>query len=138
MSDSTSVHVPHLGGIDAAYKMPYGYVPAKPTLVLVSPYALSLDTFDLQFTDNALTETANLLAIDHIGQGRTRCKETDAWSFWDTATMNLQVLDGLRIGRVFLLGTAQGAWVCMRMALLEPDRVALIPAERVRATIARS
>lgn len=50
MSDSTTIHVPHLGGIDATYKMPYAYDPAKPTFILVSPYALSLDTCSSQTT----------------------------------------------------------------------------------------
>lgn len=121
MSDSQTIHVPHLGGIDAAYKMP-SYNPTKPTIVLVAPWTTSLDIFSTQFDDNELTDSANLLAIDLLGQGYTRTK-SDTWTYWDSARMNFQILDALGIGRVFVLGTAQGGWVAVRMVLLEPDRV---------------
>lgn len=39
--------------------------------------------------------------------------------------MNLQVLDALGIkGKVFALGTSQGGWIVVRMALLQPHRIA--------------
>lgn len=38
--------------------------------------------------------------------------------------MNLQVLEALGIaGKIFVLGTSQGGWICIRMALLAPDKV---------------
>lgn len=37
--------------------------------------------------------------------------------------MNLQVMEGLGVERGFALGTSQGGWVVVRMALLEPERV---------------
>jgi pimeloyl-ACP methyl ester carboxylesterase len=37
--------------------------------------------------------------------------------------MNLQVLDALKIDRAFVLGTSQGGWVTVQMALLRPEKV---------------
>jgi pimeloyl-ACP methyl ester carboxylesterase len=37
--------------------------------------------------------------------------------------MNLQVMDALGIKKAFVLGTSQGGWITVRMALLEPDRI---------------
>lgn len=48
-------------------------------------------------------------------------------TYWDTAIMNLQVLEALGVkGRVFVLGTSQGGWICVRMALLAPEKVCLL------------
>jgi len=37
--------------------------------------------------------------------------------------MNLQVMDALRIKKAFVLGTSQGGWITVRMALLAPNRI---------------
>jgi pimeloyl-ACP methyl ester carboxylesterase len=58
-------------------------------------------------------------------QGGTRCK-TEHFTYWDTAIMNLLVLDALGIEKAFALGTSQGGWLVVRMALLAPDRVGFI------------
>ena len=66
----------------------------------------------------------NLIAIELLGHGQTRAEKTEHWTYWDTAVMNLQVLDQLGVkGKVFVLGTSQGGWICVRMALLQPERV---------------
>jgi pimeloyl-ACP methyl ester carboxylesterase len=47
---------------------------------------------------------------------------------WDTAIMNLQVMDALSIPHAFVLGTSQGGWITVRMALLSPSRISgIIP-----------
>src|SRR5690349_23442152 len=38
-------------------------------------------------------------------------------------TLFRSVLDALGIDRAFVLGTSQGGWIAVRMALLAPDRV---------------
>lgn len=124
MPDPLHIHVPHLGGIDVGYKM-HPYDPQKPTIVLVPPYSLEKDIFCVQFEDKELTNTANLIAIDPLSHGCTRATRRDTWTYWDSAEMNLQVLDGLSIDKVFVLGCAQGGWICVRMALMEPDRVSI-------------
>lgn len=128
MPDVTITHVPHLGGIDVAYRM-FPHDPNKPTIVLVPPYTIESDIFREQFDDKHLTETANLIAIDPLGHGRTRATKRETWTYWDSAEMNLQILDRLDIEKVFVLGSAQGGFICVRMALMEPDRVNILPCE---------
>ena len=116
------IHVPHLGGIDAAYQMPQPYDPSKPTLVLVNSFTTDSDLYQKQYVNKQLTDTINLLAIELLGHGQTRTAREN-WTYWDTAEMNLQVLDQLGIDKVFVLGTSQGGWITVRMALLRPEKV---------------
>ena len=126
MPNTKIVHVPHLGGIDAGYQMPHSYDASKPTLVLVNSFTTSSELYQSQFKNKDLTDRMNLIAIELLGHGQTRCK-TEHFTYWDTAIMNLQVLDALGIkGKIFVLGTSQGGWICVRMALLAPDKVSLI------------
>lgn len=78
--------------------------------------------YNVQFEDRALTEAVNLLAIEPLGHGATSAT-SDQWTYWDTAIMALQVMDALHVERAFALGTSQGGWIVVRMALLAPDRV---------------
>ncbi len=52
----------------------------------------------------------NLLAIELLGHGKTRTK-SENWTYWDTAYMNLQVLEAVGIPKAFVLGTSQGGWI---------------------------
>jgi len=123
MPNTKTVHVPHLGGIDAAYQMPHPYDPKKPTLVLVNSFTTSSDLYQSQYANTNLTQTMNLLAIELLGHGQTRTR-SENWTYWDTAHMNLQVLDALSIkSPIFVLGTSQGGWITARMALLAPERI---------------
>ncbi|KAF2173097.1 hypothetical protein M409DRAFT_62705 [Zasmidium cellare ATCC 36951] len=127
-SKTKTIHVPHLGGIDAGYQMSENYDASKPTLVMVNSFTTSAELYRKQFEDEALTGRMNLLAVELLGHGETRT-DTEHWTYWDTAIMNLQVLDALGItGKVFVLGTSQGGWITVRMALLAPERIAgIIP-----------
>lgn len=121
-SGAKTIRVPHLGGIDAGYWLS-PYDPQKPTLVLVNSFMTSKDLYARQFAKKEVTDVTNLLAIDLLGHGDTRT-ESENFTYWDTAIMNLQVLDALDIkGKIFVLGTSQGGWVTVRMALLAPNRV---------------
>jgi len=62
----------------------------------------------------------NLLAIELLGHGQTRTK-SENFTYWDSAIMNIQVLSALGIKKAFVLGTSQGGWITVRMALLAPD-----------------
>lgn len=125
MPNVKTVRVPHLGGIEAAYQMPAAYDASKPTLVLVNSFTTSSELYGQQYANAALTSAMNLLAIELLGHGQTRTAREN-WTYWDTAEMNLQVLDALHItGKVFVLGTSQGGWITVRMALLKPDRVTI-------------
>jgi len=127
MPNTKTVHVPHLGGIDAAYQMPQPYDSSKPTLVLVNSFTTSSELYRQQYANKELTGKMNLLAIELLGHGQTRTK-SENFTYWDTAIMNIQVLDALDIKKAFVLGTSQGGWITVRMALLAPDKIAgIIP-----------
>ncbi|KAL4797916.1 Alpha/Beta hydrolase protein [Aspergillus venezuelensis] len=119
---TTTIRVPHLGGIDAAYQTPYPIDKSKPTVVLVNSFTTSSELYRAQFADKSLTDNVNLLAIELLGHGQTRT-EREHWTYWDTAEMNLQVLESLGIERAFALGTSQGGWVVVMMALLRPNLI---------------
>jgi pimeloyl-ACP methyl ester carboxylesterase len=49
--------------------------------------------------------------------------------------MNLQVMEALGIKKAFVLGTNQGGWITVRMALLAPDKIeGIIPLGTSRIT----
>ena len=128
MPNTSIIHVSHLGGIDASYQTP-GLDTSKPTLVLVNSFTTSSELYKTQYANKNLTSKMNLLAIELLGHGQTRCK-VENWTYWDTAWMNIQVLQELeKQGKidqskgVFVLGTSQGGWITVRMALLAPDKV---------------
>lgn len=122
MSGRKTVEVSHLGGIKAGYHMPHPYDASKPTLVLVNSFVTTCDLYRPQYENNELTSAMNLLAIELLGHGQTRTK-TENFTYWDTAIMNLQVMEALGVPKAFVLGTSQGGWVTVRMALLAPHKV---------------
>jgi len=122
MPNTKTVHVAHLGGIDAAYQMPEPYDASKPTLVLVNSFTTSSELYRKQYANKDLTSKMNLLAIELLGHGQTRTR-SENFTYWDTAIMNVQVLDALGIKKAFVLGTSQGGWITVRMALLAPEKV---------------
>lgn len=133
MTSTKSINVPHLGGITAGYQMPHPYDTSKPTLVMVNSFTTSSDLYRSQYENKALTDSMNLLAIELLGHGQTRTK-SENFTYWDTAIMNLQVMEALKVKKAFVLGTSQGGWITVRMALLAPDKVRLpilsLPAQR--------
>ena len=120
--NTKTIRVPHLGGIDAAYQMLREYDPAKPTVVMINAFTMSSELYRDQFDNTELADQMNLIAIELLGHGQTRTARKH-WTYWDTAEMNLQVLDALKIDRAFVLGTSQGGWVTVQMALLRPEKV---------------
>ncbi|KAI7215854.1 alpha/beta-hydrolase [Hortaea werneckii] len=114
MPNTKTVNVPHLGGIDAAYQMSTPYDASKPTVVLVNSFNTSSELYKSQFANEKLTEKMNLIAIELLGHGQTRTK-AEHFTYWDTAIMNIQVLEKLGMcgdgKKVFVLGTSQGGWI---------------------------
>lgn len=132
------VHVPHLGGIDASTYMPHRYDRSKATIVLCHSWGTSVDLYRYQYENDKLKNMVNLLAIDLLGHGHTRAK-SEHFTYWDSAIMNLQVLDALNItGKTFVLGTSQGGWVTVRMALLAPEKVSIIKLGTTSAYLTRN
>ena len=123
MPNTKTVKVPHLFGTVAAYQMPRPYDPSKQICVLVNSFTMTSDLYSAQFRNKKLLDTMNIIAIEPYGHGQTRAG-SDTFTYWDTSIMIFQVLDALGIkGKVFALGTSQGGWIVVRMALLQPKRV---------------
>lgn len=100
--------------------MPRPYDKSKPTLVLVNSFTTSSELYRGQYANEELNKAMNLISIELLGHGQTRTK-AETFTYWDTAIMNLQVLSALGIPKAFVLGTSQGGWITVRMALLGPD-----------------
>ncbi|KAJ4154519.1 hypothetical protein NW754_001467 [Fusarium falciforme] len=124
-SRKSTVNVPHLGGIDAAYLMPEALDNSKPTLILIHGFMMSSEVYDKHYNSTFLKERVNLIGIDLLGHGETRTKN-ETFTYWDSAIMGLQVMEALGVKRSFVLGTSQGGWVAARMCLLAPDKVRVI------------
>ncbi|KAK3381790.1 Alpha/Beta hydrolase protein [Podospora didyma] len=122
MTATTTIEVPHLGGIKAGYSLSGEYDPKKPTCVLINSMCTTVSLYKNQFASKPLTDALNLLAIEPLGHGATS-SPVEHFTYWDTATMALQVMDKLGIEKAFALGTSQGGWMVARMALLAPERI---------------
>lgn len=106
--------------------MPHPYDSKKPTLCLVNSFTTSSELYRSQYANKELTDAMNLISIELLGHGQTRTK-SENFTYWDTAIMNVQVLDALGMTgkdkKVFVLGTSQGGWITVRMALVAPEKV---------------
>ncbi|EMT60777.1 hypothetical protein FOC4_g10012057 [Fusarium odoratissimum] len=123
MAAKSTIKVPHLGGIDAGYRVSgSGIDSSKPTLVLVNSMCTASSLFEAQFSAQELTDKVNLLAIEPLGHGATSSK-SEHFTYWDSAIMNLQVMEALGVDKAFALGTSAGGWIVVRMALLAPEKI---------------
>lgn len=125
MSTQT-LYVPHLGGIDVGYRLSQPAIDrTKPTIVLFNPFTATTDYYEPEFKNAALCAAANLVVVEPLGHGRTmpRSGAGTTFTYWDTAHMALQLLDALGVDKFFALGTSQGGWIAVRLALLAPARV---------------
>jgi len=123
MAATTTIQVPHLGGIQVGYRLSGDcYDAKKPTCVLINSMCMTVSLYKDQFDNPALTDVLNLLAIEPLGHGATSCP-VEHFTYWDSAIMALQVMDKLGIDKAFALGTSQGGWMVTRMALVAPERV---------------
>ncbi|KFY13484.1 hypothetical protein V492_03244 [Pseudogymnoascus sp. VKM F-4246] len=123
MAAKTTIKVPHLGGIDAGYRLSNDRIDAsKPTVVLINSMCTTSSLYNEQFNSKPLTDAVNLLAIEPLGHGATS-SATEHFTYWDSATMALQVMEALGVSKAFALGTSQGGWMVTRMALLAPEKI---------------
>ncbi|KAL3418135.1 hypothetical protein PVAG01_09850 [Phlyctema vagabunda] len=127
MPAKTTIDIPHLlnGGVRAGYQFAQPYSPDKPTVVLVNAMCMTTDLYNVQFDCARLTDAMNLLAIEPLGHGSTTMlgPGEQHFTYWDSATLCLEVMRALGIWRAFALGTSQGGWIVARMALMAPDKV---------------
>lgn len=74
MAAVDTIHVPHLWGIDAGYKMAHPYDPKKPTCILINSFTTSSLLYGREFQNRTLTDVMNPLAIEPLGHGKMQAK----------------------------------------------------------------
>ena len=90
-----------------------------PAIVLSHGYLMDSSMFDPQVA--ALAPEFRVITWDERGFGATRA--TAPFTYWDSATDVLGLLDHLGIERAVLGGMSQGGFLSLRAALQAPDRV---------------
>ncbi|SEP52712.1 alpha/beta fold hydrolase [Amycolatopsis saalfeldensis] len=90
-----------------------------PPVVLLHSFLMDIDMWEPQV--EAFGAEYRLIAIDERGQGGT---PADAdFDYWDVARDVVGVMDHLGVERAAVVGTSQGGFIGLRMALLAPERV---------------
>ncbi|WP_372665016.1 alpha/beta fold hydrolase [Amycolatopsis kentuckyensis] len=92
-----------------------------PVVVLLHSFLMDGGMFAPQLA--ALTGF-RCVTVDERGHGGTPA--TGPFDYWDVARDVLGVLDHLGVSRAAVVGTSQGGFVALRMALLAPSRVSAI------------
>jgi 3-oxoadipate enol-lactonase len=111
-----SVDTAPVNGISIAYSDSGGDGPA---VVLSHGYLMDSSMFDAQVA--ALAPEYRVIAWDERGFGETRA--TGPFTYWDSASDVLGLLDHLGIDQAVLGGMSQGGFLSLRAALLAPHRV---------------
>jgi pimeloyl-ACP methyl ester carboxylesterase len=91
-------------------------------VLLLHSYLMDADMFAPQV--ESLGGTHRLIAMDERGHGGTPADRP--FTYWDVARDALGLLDELGVARCAVVGTSQGGFIGLRMALLAPDRVAAL------------
>lgn len=89
-----------------------------PVVVLLHSFLMDGRMFAPQL---AAFEGYRCVTVDERGHGGTPAG--GPFDFWDVARDVLAVLDHLGVPRAAVVGTSQGGFVALRMALLAPERV---------------
>jgi 3-oxoadipate enol-lactonase len=93
-----------------------------PAVVLSHGFLMDHSMFGPQLP--ALAAEFRVITWDQRGFGATRTP--DPFTFWDSATDVLGLLDHLGVRRAVLGGMSQGGFLSLRAALLAPERVAAL------------
>jgi 3-oxoadipate enol-lactonase len=111
-----SVNTASVNGISIAYSDSGGDGPA---VVLSHGYLMDSSMFEPQVA--ALAPEYRVITWDERGFGGT--KATGSFSYWDSASDIIGLLDHLGIDQAVLGGMSQGGFLSLRAALLAPQRV---------------
>lgn len=109
-------------GQQVQYVDTVGPCEAAPTVVLLHAFLTDSRMFDPQV--EALGRDFRLIAVDERGHGGT--PGDGPFDYWDVARDVLGLLDELQVERAAVVGTSQGGFVGMRLALLAPERVSAL------------
>lgn len=124
-SPTIPITLTHLGPLNVGYRLSNNTLdPKKPNLVCINSMCMTAALFAPQFDSPDLTSTLNILAIEPLGHGSTSLPtKATHFTYWDSAAVALKAMTALGVEKAFLLGTSQGGWMVVRMALLAPERV---------------
>lgn len=124
-SSTIAIKITHLGSLNVGYRLSNNAVdPSKPTLVCLNSMCMTTALFSPQFDSPELGSALNILAIEPLGHGSTSFpSKANHFTYWDSAAVALEVMTALGVEKAFVLGTSQGGWMVVRMALLAPERV---------------
>lgn len=103
------------GGQEVAYSDHGG---SGPVVVLLHSFLMDGRMFEPQL---AAFDGFRCVTVDERGHGGTPA--SGPFDYWDVARDVLGVLDHLGVERAAVVGTSQGGFVALRMALLAPERV---------------
>ncbi|HEX8866632.1 MAG TPA: alpha/beta fold hydrolase, partial [Lentzea sp.] len=93
-----------------------------PAVVLLHSFLMDASMWAPQVA--AFGDSYRLIAIDERGHGETPA--TAPFDYWDVARDALAVLDHLDVQSAAVIGTSQGGFIAVRMALLAPERVSAL------------
>jgi pimeloyl-ACP methyl ester carboxylesterase len=93
-----------------------------PVVVLLHSFLMDATMFAPQVAE--FGADFRFIGVNQRGHGDTPA--TEAFDYWDSARDVLELLDELGIDRAAFVGVSQGGFVAMRVALLDPQRVAAL------------
>jgi pimeloyl-ACP methyl ester carboxylesterase len=93
-----------------------------PVVVLLHSFLMDAEMFDPQVA--SLGADLRLVTVDERGHGGTPAD--GPFDYWDCARDVLGLLDALGVERAALVGTSQGGFIALRVALLAPERVSCL------------
>ncbi|ORY76626.1 Alpha/Beta hydrolase protein [Protomyces lactucae-debilis] len=105
-------------GVKLAYRLARPLDQSKETIVLFHSFLMDSRLYLPQFEDDSFA-AFNLVAVDEHGHGYTEGPED--FTFWDSARDGLALMKELGVPRFYILGTSQGGFIAMRMALLASE-----------------
>jgi pimeloyl-ACP methyl ester carboxylesterase len=108
-------------GVTLGYRLSRPIDKSRPTIIMFHSFLMDSRFFSKQFKDTRYADF-NLIAVEAHGHGETTGRGA-SFTFWDNASDSLQLLTKLGVDRFYALGTSQGGFTALRIALLGPERI---------------
>ncbi|MEL6348439.1 MAG: alpha/beta hydrolase [Myxococcota bacterium] len=96
-----------------------------PALVMLHSFLMDLEMFAPQVAAG-LGEDYRLIALNERGHEGTPAEQP--FTYWDIARDALALMDHLGVEKAGVVGTSQGGFIALRMALLAPERILAVAA----------
>lgn len=93
----------------------------KPTIIFLHAFMTNKYLFYPQFENKILFSNYNLISFDEYGHGETTSPKN--FNYWNNAEDIIKVLDKINIKNYSVVGTSQGGFIAIRMALLNPCNI---------------